>query len=275
MRYVISAVLLLSVSTINAQITSATFGTMEARNLGPGTMSGRITALTGTDDGRTIYVGTAGGGVWKTTNAGASFKSLFDKYCQSIGAIAIDPTNTKTVFVGTGESNMRNTVSIGNGLYMSTDAGDKWKKVGLDSTLHIARIIIDPKNSNNIYVASPGPLWSDSKNRGLYKSTDGGKTWNKIFYVNERTGCADIAIDPTNPEIVYASMWEFRRQPFAFNSGGPGSGMYKSKDGGKTWMELKDGLPAKPFGRIAFAVAPSAPNNMLAIVESATTGLYI
>lgn len=274
-KLILIAIAALPFSTINAQVTSATFGMMEARHLGPGTMSGRISALAGTDDGRTIYIGTAGGGVWKTTNAGASFKSLFDKYCQSIGAIAVDPANPKVVFVGTGESNMRNTVSIGNGLYLSTDAGDNWKKIGLDSTEHISKIIIDPKNSNNIYVAAPGPLWSDSKHRGLYKSTDGGKTWNNIFYINERTGCADIAVDPTNPDIVYASMWEFRRQPFAFSSGGPNSGMYKSKDGGKTWTELTNGLPAKPLGRIAFAMAPSAPNNMLAIVEAAATGLYI
>ncbi len=259
-----------------SQITSATFGTMEARWLGPGTTSGRITAIDGSNaDGKTIYVGTAGGGVWKTTNAGASFKPMFDKYCQSIGAVAIDQKNPNTVFAGTGESNMRNTVSIGNGLYMTTDAGENWKKVGLDSTEHIAKIVIDPKNSNNIYVAAPGPLWSDSKNRGLYKSADGGKTWNNILYINEKAGCADVAIDPDNPDIVYASTWEFRRYPYAFNSGGTGSGMWKSNDGGKSWKELKNGLPAKPFGRIAFALAPTSPKNLLAIVETAATGLYI
>ncbi|HEY0059542.1 MAG TPA: hypothetical protein VGB56_10415, partial [Flavisolibacter sp.] len=156
-------------------ISSATFGTMEARWLGPGTMSGRITAIEGVnDEARTVYVGTAGGGVWKTTNAGASFKPLFDRYCQSIGALAIDQKTPKTLYVGTGESNMRNSVSIGNGLYKSTDGGDNWTKLGLDSTEHIAKIVIDPANSNNIYVAAPGPLWSRSKHRGLYKSTDAG-----------------------------------------------------------------------------------------------------
>ncbi|MEP7080661.1 MAG: hypothetical protein ABI784_08025 [Ginsengibacter sp.] len=259
-----------------SQISSATFGTMKARWLGPGTNSGRITAIDGNNaDGKTLYVGAAGGGVWKTTNAGASFNPVFDKYCQSIGAIAIDQKNPNTVFVGTGESNMRNTVSVGNGLYMTTDGGDNWKKIGLDSTEHIARIVIDPKNSNNIYVAAPGPLWSDSENRGLYKSTDGGKTWKKILYTNNKAGCADVAVDPENPEIVYASTWECRRYPYAFNSGGPGSGMWKSTDGGKNWKELNNGLPAKPLGRIAFAVAPSASNNIIAIVEAASTGLYI
>lgn len=278
MRKIVLAATLLSVCGLaQAQtINSATFGMLEARQLGPGTMSGRISAIEGVnEDGKTIYVGTAGGGVWKSTNAGATFKSVFDKYCQSIGAIAIDQKNPKTLYVGTGESNMRNSVSIGNGIYKSTDAGDNWVKLGLDSTEHIARIVIDPRNSNTIYVAAPGPLWSDSKHRGLYKSMDGGKTWDKILYINEKAGCAEVAIDPSNPDIVYASTWEFRRLPYLFNSGGSGSGMYKSTDGGKTWKELTNGLPAKPFGRIAFTLAPSAPQNMVAIVESAETGLYI
>jgi len=258
------------------KVNAYTFGAMEARWLGPGTMSGRITTIDGVAaDSKTIYVGTAGGGVWKSTNAGASFKPIFDKYCMSIGAIAVDQSNPQVVFVGSGESNMRNTVSIGDGLYRSTDAGANWNKVGLDSTEHIAKIIIDPKNDQNIYVAVPGPLFSDSKHRGLYKSTDGGKTWDKIFYINEKTGCADIAVDPSNPNTVYATTWEFRRYPYEFNSGGPGSGMWKSTDGGKNWKELKTGLPAKPYGRIALTLAPSAPQNMLAIVEAKETSLFI
>jgi photosystem II stability/assembly factor-like uncharacterized protein len=264
--------------SISAQTTinSSTFGMMEARWMGPGTMSGRISAIEGVnEDGKTIYVGTAGGGIWKTTNAGASFKPIFDKYCQSIGAIAIDQNNPKVIYVGTGESNMRNSVSIGVGMYKSTDGGDNWTKIGLDGTEHISKIIIDPKNSNTIYVAAPGPLWSDGSDRGLYKSTDAGKTWSKILYVDEKTGCADIAVHPENPEIIYATTWQFRRQPFSFNSGGPGSAIYKSTDGGKTWKELKNGLPSKPFGRVALTLAPSAPDNLLAIVESNNTGLYI
>ena len=260
----------------DSQISSATFGMMEARWLGPGTMSGRISAIEGVnEDGKTIYVGTAGGGIWKTTNAGASFKPIFDKYCQSIGAIAIDQKNPKIIYAGTGESNMRNSVSIGNGLYKSNDAGENWTKIGLDSTEHISKIIIDPKNSDIIYVAAPGPLWSDGSSRGLYKSTDAGKTWSKILYVDEKTGCADIAVDPENTNIIYATTWQFRRQPYSFNSGGPGSGIHKSVDGGKSWKELTKGLPSKPFGRVALTLAPSAPKNMLAIVESNNTGLYI
>jgi photosystem II stability/assembly factor-like uncharacterized protein len=260
-----------------AQVTSATFGAMPARQLGPGTMSGRITAIEGVnnDAGKTIYVGTAGGGVWKTTNAGAAFKPIFDKYCQSIGALAIDQKNPKTVYVATGESNMRNSVSIGVGVYKTIDGGDNWDKIGLDSTEHISKVVIDPKNSDIIYISAPGPLWSDSKHRGLYKSTNGGTSWDKILFINDKTGCADVSLDPANPNIVYATTWEFRRKPFAFNSGGQGSGIYKSMDGGKTWKEINKGLPPKPFGRVALALAPSEPNNLLAIVESSNTGLYI
>lgn len=262
-----------SQTTVNAGL----FGMMDARQLGPGTMSGRISAIEGVnnDGGKIIYVGTAGGGVWKSTNAGASYNSIFDKYCQSIGAIAINQSSPNVLYVGTGESNMRNSVSIGNGMYKSTDGGDNWKLIGLDSTEHISKIIIDPKNPETVYVAVPGALWSDSKHRGLYKSTNGGATWEKILYTNTKTGCADILIDPTNTNILFASMWEFRRQPFSFNSGGKSSGLFKSTDAGKTWKEITNGLPPKPFGRIAMALSPSEPNKMLAIVESSKTGLYI
>jgi len=270
------AVFCSSIVQAQTKVNSSTFGMMEARHLGPGTMSGRITALEGViEDNKTLFVGTAGGGVWKSTNAGASWKPVFDKYCQSIGAIAINQKNPKVVFAGTGESNMRNSVSIGNGLYRSTDGGDNWTMIGLDSTEHIAKIVINPNNPDIIYVAAPGPLWSDSKHRGLYKSTDGGTTWNKVLYINEKAGCADVSVDPGNPDIVYATTWEFRRLPYSFNSGGKGSGIYKSLDGGTTWKELKNGLPPKPFGRVALAVAPSQPKKMLAIVEAKETGLYI
>jgi photosystem II stability/assembly factor-like uncharacterized protein len=260
-----------------AQISSATFGMMKARQLGPAVTGGRITAVEGVNnEPRTLYIGTAGGGVWKTTNAGVSFEPIFDKYCQSIGAIAIDQQNPKTVYAGTGESNMRNTVSIGDGLFKTTDGGENWSRIaGFDSTEHISKIIINPKNSDIVYVSCPGPLWSDSKNRGLYKSTDGGKTFAKILYINEKTGCADVIMDPINPETIYASTWEFRRQPYSFNSGGNGSGMFKSIDGGKTWTEMNKGLPKKPFGRAALALAPSEPNKLIAIVEAEKTGLYI
>jgi len=277
-RIFIAAAMLSCLHGLAQDVSSATFGTLEARWLGPGTNSGRITAIDGVgeENGKILYVGTAGGGIWKSVNSGVSFKPIFDKYCQSIGALTIDQKNPKTLYVGTGESNMRNSVSIGDGFYRSTDAGETWTKTGgLDSTEHISKIVIDPSNPSILYVSAPGPLWSDSRHRGLYKSIDGGKTFEKILYISDKAGCADVALDPRNPNVVYATTWEFRRQPYLFNSGGQGSGMWKSTDGGKTWRELKNGLPAKPFGRIAFAVAPSAPDNLLAIVESANTGLYI
>lgn len=273
----LTAGITLSFSHAQSPVNSAMFGMMEARQLGPGTMSGRISAIEGVnnDEGKTIFIGTAGGGVWKSTNAGASYKSIFDKYCQSIGAIAIDQKNPSTVYVGTGESNMRNSVSIGNGMYKTNDGGDNWKRIGLDSTEHISKIIIHPENNNVIYVAAPGPLWSTDTHRGLYKSDNGGETWQKIFYIDDKTGCADLLMDPANPNILFAAMWQFRRQPFSFNSGGTTSGLYKSTDGGKTWKEIRNGLPEKPFGRIAMALAPSDPKQMIAIVESKKTGLYI
>lgn len=263
-------------SYAQSPVNSSTFGVIEARQLGPGTMSGRITSIKGTTaDSRILYVGTAGGGVWKSTNAGASYSPIFDKYCQSIGAIAVSPKDPHIVYVGTGESNMRNSVSIGVGMYKTTDGGDNWTKIGLDSTEHISKIVLDPTNPDILYVSVPGPLWSDSKHRGLYKSTDGGQTWKQILYKDEKTGCADVIIHPTNPNILYASMWQFRRTPYSFNSGGDGCGLFKSTDGGKTWKEIKEGLPEKPFGRIAMTIAPSDPSKMIAIVESKNTGLYI
>jgi len=267
-----SSVLAFAQSDIN----SSTFNVMQARWLGPGTMSGRITSIAGCDaDGKTVYIGTAGGGVWKTTNAGASFTPKFDKYTQSIGAIAIDPKHADVVYVGTGESNMRNTVSYGDGLYKSTDGGDNWDKIGLDSSEHISKILINPNNTNIVYVAVPGSLWSDSKCRGLFKSTDGGSTWQKILYVDEKTGCADIVMNPQNPDELLASMWQFRRKPYAFSSGGKQSAMYKSTDGGKTWSKITKGLPDGELGRIALALSPSNPKHLLAIVEAKDTKLFV
>ncbi len=263
----------------NAQtkVTSGTLGMMEARQIGPAVMGGRITAIDAVaKEPRIMYVGTAGGGIWKSTTGGTLFKPIFDKYNQSVGALAIDQSNPDVVWCGTGESNTRNSVSIGTGLYKTTDAGENWVKVGLDSSERISRIAINPKNTNEVYVAVPGPLWSDSKNRGLYKTTDGGKTWNSILpYVNERTGCAEVLVNPKNPDIIYASTWEFRRKPYSFSSGGKGSAVYKSMDGGKTWKKLSNGLPTTEFGRVAMALAPSQPDNLFAIVEAKKTNLYL
>ena len=258
------------------KLSSSTFGAIEARNIGPAVMSGRISAIEGVErNPKILYVGAAGGGVWKSTTAGMTFDPVFDKYPQSIGAIAIDQAHPDTVWVGTGECNMRNSVSVGLGIYRSTDGGRNWSPKGLEKTEHISKIIIHPTDPNTIFVAAPGPLWSDSPDRGLYKSTDGGKNWEKILYTDEKTGCADILMDPRNPDVLLASMWQMRRTPYSFNSGGPGSALYKSTDGGKNWRKITNGLPTGTFGRIALALAPSAPDNMFAIVESENTSLLI
>ncbi|MFM8711275.1 MAG: WD40/YVTN/BNR-like repeat-containing protein, partial [Sphingomonadales bacterium] len=259
------------------ELNSSYFQSMGARNLGPSSMSGRITSIAGTtvENQINLYVGTAGGGIWKSLNGGITFTPVFDKYCQSIGALAIDPASAKTIYAATGESNMRNSVSIGDGLYKTTDAGANWQKIGLDSTEHISKIWIDPKNTKRLLVAAPGPLWSSSTHRGLYATNDAGKTWEKILYVDENTGCADLAVSPRDPNIMLASFWQFRRQPFSFYSGGKGSGLFRSTDGGKNWSKVTTGLPEGEMGRIVISINPSKPQEILAIVEAAVPGLYI
>ena len=275
----LTGLFLLIVFFTNAQTTinSSYFQVMGARPLGPSTMSGRITAIEGiTSDGQlNLYVGTAGGGIWKSQSGGQSFDPIFDKYCQSIGALAIEPGNAKVVYAGTGESNTRNSVSYGDGLYKTTDGGNNWQKIGLDSTERISKILIDPADKKTVYVSAPGPLWNASAHRGLYKTTDGGKTWNKILYVNEETGCADIAMHPTKSGTLFASMWQFRRKAYAFNSGGSGSGLFKSTDGGKSWNKLTKGLPDGDFGRIVITINPSKPSELMAIVEAKVSGIFI
>ena len=271
--------MLLFAVSVRAQtsINSSYFQVMGARALGPSTMSGRISAIEGmvVDGQVSLYVGTAGGGIWKSQNGGQSFVPLFDKYCQSIGALAIEPGNVKVVYAGTGESNTRNSVSYGDGLYKTTDGGNNWQKIGLDSTERISKIIVDPIEKKTVYVAAPGPLWNSSKHRGLYKTIDGGKTWDKILYINDDTGCADIAMHPTKTNTLFASVWQFRRKAFSFSSGGPGSGLYKTQDGGKTWNKLNKGLPEGDLGRIVITINPSKPSEILAIVEAKEPGLYI
>ncbi len=246
------------------------FGDLRARHIGPALMSGRITDLElHPTNERILYAGTAGGGVWKSNNGGATFNSIFNEYCQSIGAVAIDPTNPdNVVWVGTGETWTRNSVSIGDGLYKTVDGGTNWIKMGFEKSERIAGIQINPKNPDEVYVASMGALWSDSEDRGLYKTMDGGKTWNKILYVDQKTGCSDLLLDPNNPNIVYASFWEFRRGGWFFNSGGSNSALYKSTDAGKTWNKIHNGFPKGKLGRMAIAAAPSNSNILYTVIES-------
>lgn len=246
------------------------FGDLRARHIGPALMSGRITDLElhPTND-RVIYAGTAGGGVWKSNNGGATFNPIFDDYCQSIGAVEIDPSNPdNNIWVGTGETWTRNSVSVGDGLYKTVDGGTNWIKMGFENSERIAGIQVNPKNPDEVYVAALGPLWSDSEDRGLYKTMDGGKTWNKILYVDKTTGCSDLTLDPKDPNIVYATFWEVRRQPWAFNSGGINSAVYKSTDAGKTFNKIHNGFPKGKLGRLAIAVAPSNSNILYTVIES-------
>jgi len=261
---------------------SGTISGLAARNIGSATMGGRIAAIDAVDENGkiTVFVGSASGGVWKSINGATTFKPVFDREAvQSIGAVTIDPSNHKNVWVGTGESWMRNSVSIGNGIYKSSDGGENWNNMGLKDSEHIARIIVDPADSNVVYACATGHLWNDSDSGGVYKTSDGGKTWKKVLAgANGSTGCAMIAANAQEPKTLYASMWDFRRQGWTFRSGGPGSGLFKSTDGGEHWTEIApssgNGLPEKPYGRIALAVAPSKPNVVYAMIESKQSSLY-
>lgn len=248
------------------------------RSIGPAGMAGRVTTIDVVNhQPNTIYVGTASGGIWKSQNGGTSWESLFDKQSTaSIGAIAIQQSNPSVIWAGTGEGNPRNSLNGGDGIYKSLDAGKSWIKMGLEKTRNIHRIVIDPSNPDNVYVAAIGSPWGIHKERGVYKTEDGGKSWKQILFNNEKTGCAELVMDPTNPNKLYAGMWEHYRQPWFFNSGGEGSGLYITYDGGDTWTKRteEDGLPEGNLGRIGLAVAPSNPNVVYALIESKKNALY-
>jgi len=261
---------------------AATVSGLPARNIGSATMSGRIAAIDAIEqDGRiTVFVGAASGGVWKSVNGGTTYKPVFDREdVQSIGAVAIDPSNPKTVWVGSGEAWMRNSVSVGDGVYKSTDGGENWTNVGLKDSEHIAKILVDPDNGNHVLACATGHLWDDNDERGVFQTMDGGKTWKKVLAgANGSTGCAMLGMSRQQPKTIYAATWDFRRQGWTFRSGGPGSGLYKSTDGGDHWTEISDsnakGLPAKPWGRVAVTVAPSKPQVVYANIEAEKRGLY-
>ena len=286
----VGAAFLLAYSTIaqDVKFDSDTISGLGARNIGSATMSGRVSAVDGVkENGRmTVYIGAASGGVWKSVNGGTTYKPVFDKQpAQSIGAIAIDPQNPKTVWVGTGESWTRNSVSIGDGIYRSTDGGENWTNLGLKNSERISKIIVDPQNSNTVYACVPGKLWSDSDERGLYKTTDGGQTWKLILKgANPSTGCSSISMDPKDSRVLFAGMWDFRRKGWTFRSGGDnstatsGSAFYRTSDGGDTWAELDEqtatGLPAKPWGRLAVAIAPSNSKAIYVLIECTRSALF-
>ena len=261
-------------SQTKSDISQDIFGSLKSRHIGPAVTSGRISCLDAVNsDARILYVGSAGGGLWKTTNGGTTFKPVFDKYTQSIGSVTIDQNHPDTVWVGTGETWVRNSVSVGTGIYKTTDGGDNWKLLGLEKSEHMAKIIIDPKNSDIVYVAVLGHLWNNNEERGVYKTTDGGITWNKILYVDENTGCADLTMNPSDNNSLFAGMWQFRRKGYTFNSGGPGSGLFKTTDGGVNWEKMTDGMPEGKLGRIAVAYSPVYPKKIYALVEAKNSAL--
>jgi len=273
-KYFLPAVLLTQSVPVQAQDAVSKgkelFGDMRARHIGPALMSGRVSDIElHPTNPRVMYIGAAGGGVWKSSNGGATFTPIFDEYCQSIGAVAVDPANPdNTLWVGTGETWTRNSVSIGDGIYKTNDGGSTWQKMGLEKSERIGNIIVNPANPNEVYVAVLGALWSDSEERGLYKTADGGKTWVKILYVDKTTGCSDLVMDPNDPNVLYAAFWEFRRTGWSFNSGGNNSALFKTTDGGKTWNKIHTGFPKGKLGRIAVALAPSNPKILYAVIES-------
>jgi photosystem II stability/assembly factor-like uncharacterized protein len=255
------------------------FGDLKARHIGPALMSGRMTDIElHPTNNRIVYAAAAGGGVWKSGDGGASFSPIFDEHIQSIGCISIDPSKPdNNIWVGTGETWTRNSVSVGDGIYKSTDGGQNWKNMGLPKSDRISSIVIDPKNSDIVWVGVLGALWGDSDERGIYKTIDGGTTWTKIFFVDNKTGCSDLILDKNNPNIMYASFWEFRRSGWSFSSGGTQSALYKSIDAGKTWNKIHKGFPAGKLGRIAVTIAPSNSNLLYAVLETEKpelNGLY-
>ncbi|MEN0003054.1 MAG: hypothetical protein AAF798_02880, partial [Bacteroidota bacterium] len=248
------------------------------RSIGPAGMSGRVTAvdvnLSNPDE---IYVGTASGGLWKSEGGGVAWTPIFDSLeVASIGSIAINQKNPDEIWVGTGEGNPRNSQTSGGGIYRSLDAGRTWQRMGLEKTRNIHRIIIHRDNPDIIFAGAIGYAWGDSEHRGVYRSKDGGKTWEQVLYVSERTGAADFDVDPNNPDKLFVNMWEYRRWPWFFKSGGPNSGLYVTLDGGDTWTKRthKDGLPKGDIGKVGIAIAPSNPDVVYALVESKKNALY-
>jgi len=254
------------------KISSATFAGLRFRSLGPALTSGRIIDIAiHPSDKSTWYIAAASGGVWKTTNAGITWAPIFeDQGSYSIGALAIDPKDPLTIWVGTGEHNSQRSVGYGDGVYKSTDGGRTWTNTGLKLSGNIGRIAIDSRNSAVVYVAAQGPLWSGGGERGVYKTTDGGATWAQVLKGdNDWTGANEVHLDPKNPEVVYASLWQRFRRQWGFIDGGPGSAIHKSTDGGKTWKKLSSGLPTEEMGKVGLAVSPADPSTVYAIIEAA------
>src|SRR5436190_15865274 len=247
------------------------FAGVRARSIGPPVTSGRVMSIAVEPTNKAVfYVGAASGGVWKTVNGGASFQPVFDTQGSfSIGWVTIDPRRSNVVWVGTGERNSQRSVAYGDGVYKSEDGGHSWTNTGLRNSEHIGRIVVSPKDSDTVYVAAQGPLWAPGGDRGLYKTTDGGRTWNQVLKISENTGVSDVVLDPRNPDVIVAASYQRRRSFSAFIDGGPESAIHRSTDGGKTWKKVTVGLPDEQLGRIGLAISPVQPDILYANVEAA------
>jgi photosystem II stability/assembly factor-like uncharacterized protein len=281
--YLFLAVTLFGCSTTSTVAQQPPFDTdklqgIEPRNIGPAGMSGRVTSIDVVRSNPDVmYAGTASGGLWRSESGGTDWEPIFDDQgAASIGAVKVYQKNPDIIWVGTGEGNPRNSQTMGAGVYKSIDGGKTWQFMGLEKTRVIHRILIHPDDPNTVWIGAQGNAWADTEQRGVYKTTDGGKTWNKILYNNKRTGVADMVMDPVNPDKIFVAMWEYRRWPWFFESGGEGSGLYVTFDGGETWQErtADDGLPKGELGRMGLAIARSNPKTVYAFVESKENALY-
>lgn len=274
----LSAPVLAAKDKADKKTDAAIYSSLKLRNLGPAVTGGRISDLAINPNNFSEYfAATAAGGLWKTTNAGVTWKPIFDSQASySLGDVEIDPNNTNVIWAGSGENNSQRSVAYGDGVYKSVDGGASWKNVGLKNSEHIGKIIIDPRNSDVVYVAAQGPLWNKGGDRGLYKTTDGGKTWNNVLEISEHTGVNEVVFDPKNPDVLYATSYQRARHTWTLINGGPESTIYKSTDAGKTWNKINKGLPSVELGRIGITIAPSNPSTLYAIVEAAEgkSGFY-
>ena len=262
-------------SVEDASLEMKSFERLEWRQIGPANMGGRTADVEGVaGNPNLVYVATASGGLWKTTNGGVRWTPVFERQGTiSIGDVALEPGNPDVIWVGTGESNVRNSVSFGDGVYKSTDGGKNWQHMGLRDTERVSRILVNPRNPDIVYVGALGHAFGSNDERGVFMTTDGGKTWTKTLYVDAEHGIADMDIDPSNPNILYAAVWKFRRTPWTHTSGSEKGGVFRSTDGGRTWKKLDKGLP-KLTGRIGVKVAPSNPSVVYAIMEAKDGTLY-
>ncbi len=278
-RFIGYSFLITLIGAVNAAPDASLYEGLRAREIGPAAVSGRIAAIdvVAVNPNR-IIIGAATGGVWISNNGGLNWEPVFeDQPVASIGALAINQDNPDIIWVGTGESNVRNSTSVGAGIYKSIDGGKTWSLSGLANSERIDRIALHPHDPDTAYVAALGTLWGPNAERGVYKTVDGGETWQRILYVDETTGATDIKMDPANPNKLYAAMWQFRRWPYQFKSGGPGSGIYISKDAGKTWQQRaeEDGLPAGELGRTVFGISPAEPKRIYALIEAEKSALLV